>query len=54
MDALLEANAFIRQGTIIYDGDNHSVWYRRSDAIVIIDHFTFQESQEIFDYSHLA
>lgn len=52
MDALLEANAFIRQGTIIYDEDNHSVWYRRSDAIVIIDHFTFQESQEIFDYRH--
>jgi len=52
MDALLEANAFTRQGTITWDGHNRSVWYRRSDAIVIIDHFEFQASRKIFDYRH--
>ena len=52
MDALLTARGFLPQGTIRYDQDNHSVWYRRADSIVIIDYFTLHQWNELFDYRH--
>lgn len=52
MHALLTRRGFSDLARIDYDQDNYSCCCQKAGCIVIIDHFSFAECHEPFDYRH--